>query len=640
MTNRPFISVIRYLRRIVDPAGASGVPDAQLLERFVTRRDEAAFELLVYRHGPMVFGVCQRVLRDVHDAEDAFQATLLALARKAGSIGKWNSVSSWLYKVAYRTALRVRAQVTKRARFEKPLVHPVVVGASPDPGDDLVWRELRLVLDEELNRLPEKYRVPVVLCYLEGKTNEEAARQLQWPLGTVKTRLTKARELLCTQLARRGLTLSTGLLATALSPNTAAAGIPEVLMGTIVQAAGNGAAAGFISTRVTILTEGVLKAMFVTKLKIAAAVMLTMSIAGTGASVLSYSTWAAEQADDPPAEKPQALTPPDNEADKRRLAELEKAVRELRDRAVSAEISYKAAMERYRRLLDQLAKQKGGGQDKPPAETQPPGSQQAVAYIFDKVPITREELGEYLIARAGKDKLEALVNERIIEHACRQKGIQVTDAEVEAALDEDLKGLGVTRQVFVERVLSGYHKTLAEWKQDVLRHRLLMTKLCRERVRVSEDDIQKAFEATYGEKVECRILLWPKNAKDQAVVGYRVMQGNEEMFEALARKHPHPSLAATGGMVVTIARYGTTSPELEKAAFQLQPGELSGLIDTPEGIAVLKCVKRIPADKSRKLAAVREVLAREVLAKKIQAEIPKVFEELREQAQPKLILKP
>src|SRR5262249_38070206 len=160
-----------------------------------------------------VLGVCLRLLHDVHDAEDAFQATMLALARKAGSISRWASVASWLYKVAYRTALRARAQRTRRTCLEKPLVHLPAAGTWAEPDGDLIWRELRPILDDELQRLPEKYRLPVILCYLEGKTNEEAARQLQWPLGTLKTRLTKARELLRTQLAHRGITLSMGLLA-------------------------------------------------------------------------------------------------------------------------------------------------------------------------------------------------------------------------------------------------------------------------------------------------------------------------------------------------------------------------------------------------------------------------------------------
>jgi RNA polymerase sigma factor (sigma-70 family) len=172
MTNGRLADVIRYLRRTIAPSEGSGVADARLLERFVSTKDEAAFELLVYRHGPMVFGVCQRVLGDVHDAEDAFQATMLALARKAGSIGKWNSVGSWLYKVAYRIALRAKSQATKRFQFEKWLGNALVAESQFEFADDLVWQELRPVLDEALHGLPEKYRVPVVLCYLRPTNGE------------------------------------------------------------------------------------------------------------------------------------------------------------------------------------------------------------------------------------------------------------------------------------------------------------------------------------------------------------------------------------------------------------------------------------------------------------------------------------
>jgi RNA polymerase sigma factor (sigma-70 family) len=564
-----------YLRRTIAPAEGNGVSDAQLLERFIRARDEVAFELLVYRHGPMVFGVCRRVLRDIHDAEDAFQATMLVLARKADSISKWNSISSWLYKAAYRTALRAKAHSTKRTRFENHLLDPAGVRAPSDPADDLARRELRPVLDEELNRLPEKYRLPVVLCYLEGKTNEQAARQLQWPLGTVKTRLTKARELLCTQLARRGLTLSTALLVTTLSQNAASIGMPPALVSSIVQAAvkiaaGSAAAAGLMSTRVAFLTQGALNAMFMTKLKFVAAVVLAISVAGTGAGVLSYSTRAAA----PTGPMPEHQPPPVAKADERFLNRLEADLAMAEDQLAAAKAKFEQAKAfmmaardqfRYRQLILQRSSKIGAThKDKAKTDGRLPHAHQPVAYIFDKIPITRQDLGDYLIARAGDDKLEALVNDRIIEHACRQKGIEVTDADVEAALNEDLRSLGVTRQEFVQRVLSGYHKSLTEWKNDVIRQRLLLTKLCRNRVAVSDDDIRHAFETTHGEKVECRIILWPRDARDQAVLGHKVMQCNDQMFDALARKHPYLNPTTTAGHAVVIARHGTGSPAVRQ----------------------------------------------------------------------------
>src|SRR4051812_6368754 len=199
--NAPRIGpALRCLRRLAAPDDAD-TSDARLLQRFVSQRDESAFELLVWRHGAMVHGLCRRLLRDGHDAEDAFQATLLVLARKASSIGKHESLGSWLYKVAYRVALRARDVALRRARHERQ------VEAMPDLGDphapaDSGWAELRPVLDEELARLAEKHRAPVVLCYLQGLSNEEAARQLACPVGTLKTRLAQARRLLGAQLTR------------------------------------------------------------------------------------------------------------------------------------------------------------------------------------------------------------------------------------------------------------------------------------------------------------------------------------------------------------------------------------------------------------------------------------------------------
>src|SRR5262245_53862403 len=177
MANAPLGKVIRQLRQSLDHEG--GLSDAELLERVVSQRDTAAFEVLVWRHGALVLGVCRRLLRHEQDAEDAFQAAFLILLRKAGSIGKRQSLGSWLYKVAYRVSLRARAR--RRARREQPGGDVPAREATPE----LIWRDLRPVLDEEVDGLPEKYRTPFILCYLEGLTNEEAGRQIGCPRGTV-----------------------------------------------------------------------------------------------------------------------------------------------------------------------------------------------------------------------------------------------------------------------------------------------------------------------------------------------------------------------------------------------------------------------------------------------------------------------
>jgi RNA polymerase sigma factor (sigma-70 family) len=185
---KTILEVVRDLGRAARLQAALMLSDAQLLERFALQRDEAAFEALLHRHGPPVFGVCRRLLYDAHDAEDAFQATFLVLARKAGGIDRRSLLGNWLYGVASRIASRARKNACrrqgKRCDFDLNAVPGAETSAEPD---------VAFLLHEEVQRLPDKYRGPVVLCYLEGQTNEEAATRLQWPVGTVKTRLTKAR---------------------------------------------------------------------------------------------------------------------------------------------------------------------------------------------------------------------------------------------------------------------------------------------------------------------------------------------------------------------------------------------------------------------------------------------------------------
>jgi RNA polymerase sigma-70 factor (ECF subfamily) len=282
MAAGPAHPVLRFIRAL-SPTAGQDVPDAELLGRFVARRDESAFAALVCRHGPMVFGVCARVLGDTPDAEDAFQATFLVLVRRAGSMGRPDLLGNWLHGVAYRTALKARAETLRRRRQEShAAARPPV-----DAAEEGVWRDLRPILDEELNRLPQKYRVPLVLCHLEGQTHEEAARRLGCPRETVTTRLVRARERLRSRMVRRGLTLSAAALAGQLAEDALAGAVPAPLAQGTIQAAmrfaaGPMAAAGVISARVAALTEGVLQTMFLTKLKIAAAALLGVGVVAWG----------------------------------------------------------------------------------------------------------------------------------------------------------------------------------------------------------------------------------------------------------------------------------------------------------------------------------------------------------------------
>jgi RNA polymerase sigma factor (sigma-70 family) len=284
MTNGPEAGVLRQIRRLVAADGA--LPDRDLLERFVRQRDEAAFAVLVRRHGPMVQGVCRRVLGNVHDAEDACQAAFLALALRAASINNRASVGGWLHGVAYRVAANLKRQVARR--------HAREVLSEAEPGvepAEASWREVRAILDEELGRLPERLRAPLLLCYVEEKTRDEAAQELGWSVGTLRGRLERGRELLRGRLARRGVTLSAALLATLLTRHAARAALPTPLTDHIVTAAARAAAGqavtGAVPARVATLAEGVLRTMFVNRLKTLTAVVMILGAAGIGAGVLA-----------------------------------------------------------------------------------------------------------------------------------------------------------------------------------------------------------------------------------------------------------------------------------------------------------------------------------------------------------------
>jgi RNA polymerase sigma factor (sigma-70 family) len=288
--------VIHQLRRAVLLPDGAGLTDGQLLESFVSQRDEAAFGVLVRRHGPMVLGVCRRVLRNHHDAEDAFQATFLVLVRKAASIVPREMVANWLYGVAYRTALKARGLIAKRSAREKQVTEmPEPEAVEPDD----CWRELQPLLDQELSRLPDKYRVPVVLCDLGGKTAKEVARQLAWPEGTVSSRLARGRRMLARRLTRHGLALSGGSLAAVLAENASAC-VPASVVSATIQAAnlfaaGKAAAAGVISAKVATQAEGVLQAMFLNKLKITLALFAVVAVVGAGLSGVSFRAAAKDQ---------------------------------------------------------------------------------------------------------------------------------------------------------------------------------------------------------------------------------------------------------------------------------------------------------------------------------------------------------
>ena len=247
--------------------------DGELLGRFVERRDERALAALVDRHGPMVWGVCRRLLSH-HDAEDAFQATFIVLVRKAGSVKPREMVGNWLHGVARQAALQARA--ARRRAGEGQVTRMPDVEAPQDR-----WADVRPILDEELGRLPDHYRAVIVLCDLEGRTRKEVARQFGCPEGTVASRLSRAREMLAKRLTGRGVALSAGALTAAFLQSSASAVPASVLTSTIKAASLCGQAV--IPVKVATLAEGVLKAMLVSKLKAAVAVVLVLGFLAVGA---------------------------------------------------------------------------------------------------------------------------------------------------------------------------------------------------------------------------------------------------------------------------------------------------------------------------------------------------------------------
>jgi len=334
-------AILGHVHRIFGVGGVTGLGEGQLLERFVAGRDELAFEALVARLGPMVLGVCRRRLADPRDVEDAFQATFLVLVRKAGSIRDRDRLAPWLYGVAQRVATRARAQAARRRGRERSAGAEAEAMAPACDGDR---HELRSVLDEEIGRLPAKYRGPIVLCYLNGLTHEEAAARLRCPVGTVRSRLAWARDRLRARLGRRGLAPAEGMIGLALRPTAVPRALIEsTVAGGIRLAAGKAAAAGAVSAGAVTLAEGVSRTMIATKLRVCGGRVGAAGLGAGGAGVL------ARQAGGPPATPPVAEPAPAGEdgdpapnpaefrrlrqradAMERRQTDLEEEVRALR----------------------------------------------------------------------------------------------------------------------------------------------------------------------------------------------------------------------------------------------------------------------------------------------------------------------
>ena len=290
MAHMASTSLVRQIGTLFEGGCSAGLSDRQLLERFTARgepADEAAFAAMVARHGPMVLGVCRRLLGDHHHAEDAFQAVFLVLARRARSIRDPDLLGTWLYGVALRTARKARARLVRRRHTEEEGAVDRPEARSAVQATQMLERELAEALHREIDCLPGVFRVPVVLCYFEGLTLDEAAHRLRWPAGTVRSRLARARDKLRRGLTRRGIVLPAAALAAVLDARPVSAALSSSLCDITARAAvdfmAKPAAAGTLSTPAMALAQAVLRSMLLHKLKLTVVTLLLLGAGATGA---------------------------------------------------------------------------------------------------------------------------------------------------------------------------------------------------------------------------------------------------------------------------------------------------------------------------------------------------------------------
>jgi RNA polymerase sigma factor (sigma-70 family) len=316
MATKQLATVLEHIRTLTAGPKGSEQTDGNLLRAFLKHYDQAAFETLVRRHGPMVLRVCRRTLGNVHDAEDALQATFLVLARQAASVRKRESLGSWLHGVAYRMAANVRRAAARRHKHEAR-ANP---NQTKDPSLSVAMKELQVILDEEIEALNETLRAPFVLCCLENQSSAEAAQQLGLEEATVRKRLSRARKLLQDRLMRRGVALTAVLAAAALGANNASAELPRYLVAATVRTAtvsvaGQATTAGLVCARVAALAEGMLRSLFLDKLKTGTVIVLVVTLAGMGTGALGYRSLLAPQRADGTASSTSPV-PPDGTAAK------------------------------------------------------------------------------------------------------------------------------------------------------------------------------------------------------------------------------------------------------------------------------------------------------------------------------------
>lgn len=276
-----------------------------------------------------------------------------------------------------------------------------------------------------------------------------------------------------------------------------------------------------------------------------------------------------------------------------------------------------------------------------PTPAQPEPDRRVVAYIYGNTPITREDLGDFLIARGGHEKLELLVNKKIIEVEAARRKITVTPVEIQAALEDNLRELGIQKNDFVKHVLPKYGKTLFEWTEDVIKPRIMLTKMCKETVKVADEDVLKAFENRHGERRQAKIITWNESDHRVALKQWEEARKGDVEFDRIARMQADPNLASVAGLVKPVGKH----PEGQDAIvvetlFKQKVGEISGILKVPAGYMCVKCVAVLPADANAKLDdKLKAELQKELFARKLELAIPMCFKELKERAQPNVLLK-
>lgn len=267
-----------------------------------------------------------------------------------------------------------------------------------------------------------------------------------------------------------------------------------------------------------------------------------------------------------------------------------------------------------------------------------------VAYIYNNVAVTRADLAEFLIARGGHEKVELLVNKMIIEEEAKRRKITVTPQEMEAAFKADLNisNPPIRKEDFINLILPKYNKTYFEWMEDVVRPRLILGKMCADRIKVTDEDLKRIFEREFGEKKAVKIIIWPKGDDLKSITKtWELIRNSAEEFDRVARSQANAGLASVAGEIKPIARHQIGDDKdkiVEQIAYSLKEGEISQIFETQQGYMVMKLLKTVPVDAKAKFETEKEKLYREAYDLKQGAEIPKMFAELCKAANPNVLL--